>query len=82
MNNRQTSPCDAKTNGPHVGQDIIDKVLLPSPGLEVNVELGELQLYVIDVMKKEDENANVVVSVEGMNNDEWFSVAYNFNYGN
>lgn len=72
MKNRQTSPCDAKTNGPHVGQDIIDEVFFPSPGLKVNVDLGEFQLNVIDVMKKEDENANVVVSEDDTNNDEWF----------
>lgn len=71
MSSGQTSPCDAKTNGPHVGQNVIDEVLFPSPCLEVNVELGELQLNVVDVMKKEDENADVVVSEDDMNN-EWF----------
>lgn len=74
--NRQASPCDAKANGTHVGQDIIDEVLFPSPDLEINVDLGEFQLYVIDVVKKEDENANVVVSEDDMfkntNSDKWF----------
>ncbi len=72
MKNKQTSPCDAKTNGPHVGQDIIDEVLFPSSGLKVNVDLGKFQLNVTDVMKKEDEYANVVISEDDTNNDEWF----------
>lgn len=50
----------------------MDEVFFPSPGLKVNVDLGEFQLNVIDVMKKEDENANVVVSEDDTNNDEWF----------
>lgn len=58
----EPKPCDAKANGTHVGQDVIDEVLFPSPDLEINVDLGEFQLNVIDVVKKEDENANVVVS--------------------
>lgn len=64
--NRQASPCDAKADGTHVGQDIVDEVLFPSPDLEINVDLGEFQLNVIDVVKKEDKNANVVVSADNV----------------
>lgn len=35
-----------------------------TPGLEVDVELGELQLHIADVMQEEHEEAHVVVSAE------------------
>lgn len=36
----------------------------PAPGLEVHVELGELQLHVTDVMQEEHQEAYVVVPAE------------------
>lgn len=55
-------PGDAKANYTYVGQDVIDKMLFPAPGFEVDVDFGELQLYIIDIMQKENQNANVVIS--------------------
>lgn len=45
-------PGDAKANRAHVGQHVIDQVIAASSGLQVNVELGELQLDVIDVVQE------------------------------
>lgn len=45
-------PGDAKANSTNVGQDVIDKVLFPASGLEVDVDFGELQLNIIDIVQK------------------------------
>lgn len=47
-----TSPGDAEANNTNVGQDVVDKVLFPAPGLEVDVDFGELQLNIIDIVQK------------------------------
>lgn len=48
----RSSPGDAEANRAHVRQHIVDQVIAPSSGLQVDVELGELQLDVIDVMQE------------------------------
>lgn len=48
-----SSPGDAEADRAHVGQDVVDEVVVPSSGLEVDVELGELQLDVIDVVEEQ-----------------------------
>lgn len=47
-----TSPGDAKANRTHVGQDVMDKVLFPAPRLEVDVDFGELQLNITEIVQK------------------------------
>lgn len=34
-----------------------------TPGLEIDVELGELQLYIANIMQEEDQEAYIVVPV-------------------
>lgn len=36
----------------------------PSAGLEIDIELGELQLHVTDVMQEKHQNAHIVVPGE------------------
>lgn len=56
------SPSDAEADGAHVGQDVIEQVIASTSGLQVDVELGELQLDVIDVVEEQHQDANVVIS--------------------
>ena len=56
------TPSDAEADRAHVRQYIIEQVVASSSGLQVDVELGELQLDIIDVMEEQHQNAYVVVS--------------------
>lgn len=56
------SPGDAEADGAHVRQHIVEEVIASSSGLQVDIELGELQLDVIDVMEEQHQNPYIVVS--------------------
>lgn len=56
------SPGDAEADGAHVGEHIVEQVVASSSGLQVDVEFGELQLDVIDVMEKQNQDPDVVIS--------------------
>lgn len=56
------TPSDAEANRAHVGQYVVEQVVTSSSGLQVDVELGELQLDIIDVMEEQHQNAYIVVS--------------------
>ena len=58
------SPSDAEADRAHVGEDVIEQVIASSSGLQVDIELGELQLDVIDVMEEQHQNPYVVVSAQ------------------
>lgn len=55
------SPGDAEADRAHVGEHIVEQVVAPSSGLQVDVELGELQLDVIDVVEEQNQNPDVVI---------------------
>lgn len=57
------SPAEAEADAAQVGDDLVDKVAPPAAALEVDVELGELQLHVADVMEEEDQDTHIVVPV-------------------
>lgn len=56
------SPSDAEADRAHVGEDVIEQEIASSSGLQVDIELGELQLDVIDVVEEQHQNPYVVVS--------------------
>jgi len=58
----RASPGDAEADGAHVGQHVVEQVVASSSGLQVDVELGELQLDVVDVVEEQHQNPYVVVS--------------------
>ena len=61
---RQTnSPADAEGEAADVGDDVVEAMIDPPSVLEVDVELGEFQLHVTDVVQEEHEDAHVVVPV-------------------
>lgn len=49
----RVSPSDAEADRAHVGQNVIEQVIASTPGLQVDIELGELQLDVIDVVEEQ-----------------------------
>jgi len=55
------SPADAEGEAANVGDDVVEAMIDSPPVLEVDVELGELQLHVVDVVQEEHEDAHVVV---------------------
>lgn len=55
------SPGDAEADRAHVGEHIVEQVVAPSSGLQVDVELGELQLDVVDVVEEQNQNPHVVI---------------------
>lgn len=54
-------PADGEGEAADVGEDIIEAMVDTPPVLEVDIELGELQLDIIDVVQEEHEDAHVVV---------------------
>lgn len=58
----RASPGDTEADRAHVGQHVVDQVIASSSRLQVDVELGELQLDVIDVVEEQHQNPDVVVS--------------------
>lgn len=55
------SPGDAEADGAHVGEHVVEQVVASSSGLQVDVELGELQLDVVDVVEEQNQNPNVMI---------------------
>lgn len=58
------SPAEAEAEAAQVGHQPVQSMVGATPGLEIDVELGELQLHIADVMQEEHEEAHVVVSAE------------------
>lgn len=61
LGRQANSPADAEGEAADVGDDIVEAMVDTPPVLEVDVELGELQLHVIDVVQEEHQDAHVVV---------------------
>lgn len=61
LGRQANSPADAEGEAADVGDDIVEAMVDTPPVLEVDVELGELQLDVIDVVQEEHQDAHVVV---------------------
>ena len=55
------SPGDAEAHRAHIRQDVVYQVVAASSVLEVDVEFGELQLNVINVMEEQNQNTYIVV---------------------
>lgn len=55
------SPGDAEADGAHVGEHVVEQVVASASGLQVDVELGELQLDVVDVVEEQNQNPNVMI---------------------
>lgn len=59
------SPAEAEAEAAQVCSQGVQPVVGATAGLEVDIELGELQLHVTDVMQEEHEDAHVVVPGAG-----------------
>lgn len=68
-------PCDAEADGAHVGEHVVEQVVTSPPGLQVDVELAELQLDVIDVVEKQDQDPHVMVPEEQRGQTRVFTAA-------
>lgn len=59
------SPAEAEAEAAQVCSQGVQRMMGASTGLEIHIELGELQLHVADVMQEEHQNAHVVVPEKG-----------------
>lgn len=55
------APAETEAEAAQVGGQGVQPLVGASAGLEVDIELGELQLHVADVMQEEHKNAHLVV---------------------
>lgn len=58
----EPEPGDTEAHRAHVGKDVVYQVVAATTCLEVDVEFGELQLDIIDVVEEQNKNTYVVVS--------------------
>lgn len=64
MSHMQASPCDPKAHKAHAGQDLVDRVDFSSTELKVDVEFCKLQQNVVEVMKEQHEEPDIVIPLK------------------
>lgn len=57
----EQEPSDAEADRDHIRQDVVEPVIASTSGLQVDVELDELQLDVTDVVEEQHQDPYVVV---------------------
>lgn len=66
-----SSPAEAEAEAAQVCSQGMQWMVGPSTRLEIDIELGELQLHITDVMQEKHQNAHIVVSGEGSGAGQW-----------